>query len=169
VSADMHIITFDPAFLDPEQVKRYVNFDPLEELQQETSEQKQSFQERNAENTAFADLLYHTDSTLDHWDDVWVGQVSWAKASFGLGKDEYIPSVVQHAFDVFMSRGGVTTVDENLISDIIAGFEIPSSSIYESTPPEGEENNWYEGIAKKDDVAKWLHSNIGNWVFCDSW
>jgi hypothetical protein len=169
MSADMHIITFDPTLFDPERVKSYVNFNPLEELNQETSEQKQSFQELNAEHNAFADRLYHAEDSLDHMDNIWIGQVSWLKASFGLGQDKYIPAVVQHTFDVFASRGGATIVDEEFIRDILAGFDLPSSSVYESTPPADEEDNWYAGIAKKDDTEKWLRDNIGKWVFADSW
>lgn len=160
MSADLHIIVIDPDNIGLDEVRAYMSWDGTTTLPGKDLEQM------NEWFNVLSQRLYSDKSVLV--DDVWVGQVSWMKSAF-LENSSYIPAVVSHISELYRKNNGVLQITEENILDILHGFTLPSNSMYEQPAPEGEEDNWFRGIASAEDVEKFLRQHLNAWTVADSW
>ena len=85
--------------------------------------------------------------------DVWVGEISWLKATLLENVEKYVPSTVGQVDDIIGEE--LPEIDMVLMAKIEEAFNSPNETTYR--------------LAKKNDVLKWLSSNKGKRVFTISW
>lgn len=128
---------------------------------------------------------------IGHSEQVWIGQVSWAKAgAYGLAGgdwDDYVPPVVERLHTLFLDAPVLTCA---LAAEATAAFNLPNRSIYGRrtlyTDPETVAVNWAfggdqvrrirhgrhrmlaarsRGVEKARTVKQWLHERIGHRIY----
>ena len=168
MSADLHIILIDPQLIDVELVKKYATFEIPDDAE---GNQFLELQEKYQE---FIPILYGNVQDLESYvypfkEDVWVGQVSWLKASLSGEYDRYIPSLVAHVHQTYFANGGAVVLTDEFIDSLLAGYEQPHDalSIYEDSSIHAEEHE--TGVTRKETLEKFLRSHLGEWSFADSW
>jgi hypothetical protein len=181
MSADMHIIAFDPTRMSVTDVQEYVLADPLAADSPEAIEtilnrqQELSTRLYGGWDAATATDIPSGDVLLD---DVWVGQVSWAKAGLFGGEAafrRYVPRSVEAIQRVYERAGGVIQITPARIPQLTLAFSLPHNSIYErsvgqrgeSLPRAGFLRS--RGVARARDVKHWLEAHAGAYTFVDSW
>lgn len=82
---------------------------------------------------------------------IWVGEVSWLKASMDRDTDTYVPSTILAISKLIR---GITTLSEELIEKVYNAFKFPNRSIYRLNDAEV--------------IKGFLTKNIGKKVFCSS-
>jgi len=85
--------------------------------------------------------------------EIWIGEVSWLKASLTEDKEKYIPSTVMTVSELIGENQPI--LDEELKSSILAAFDLANSTQYD--------------LASKKEVEEWLDKNMGERLFTISW
>lgn len=167
MSADLHIIAFDPASIPVDAVRDYFNFDLLSYDDDDVEGMNAGLDEQDKNSN----LIYG--EGFNFIDDVWVGQVSWGKAGLLGDVDKFVPRSINNLYGFYEKRGWVVQVTEQNIPAIMVALNTKSYSVYETTRGERGERlrgfNRYRGIAEARAVKKFLTRNIGNFTFIDSW
>lgn len=167
MSADLHIITFDPDTIPVDAIRTYFNFDALAFSDDDVDGLMEALKEQDKVQEA----IYGDEQKF--LDDVWVGQVSWGKAGLLGDVDRYVPRSVRNLFAFYENRGWVVQITEQNIPAIMAALNVKSYSIYETGRGErGERPKGfarYRGVAQARTVKKFLTRNIGRHTFIDSW
>jgi hypothetical protein len=83
---------------------------------------------------------------------IWVGEVSWLKASL-TGCDDFVPNTVAAVSEAIGED--LPTIDEALIQQINETFDLPNDTGYE--------------LASKEDIVSWLESHKGEQAFVVNW
>ena len=165
MSADVNVIIFNPDHLTVEEVAEYSNgydigalLDLPAEVREETLDRFESLHSK-----VYMDqkLTNGSIKMLHLEDNCFIGEASMLKATPD-DPNKYIPSVVSHFMDVYAQSGGVILITEPVIVELLAGFDLPSNSIYET-----DKN--HVGVASKERVSEFLHHNLGAWTFVDTW
>jgi len=168
MSADLHIILIDPQLIDVELVKKYATFEVPDNVE---SSKFFELQEKHQERISllYGDVHDFGSYVYPFKEDVWVGQVSWLKASLSGEYDRYVPSLVAHVSQTYFDNGGAVVITDEFIESLLAGYEQhhETPSIYEDSSINAEEHE--TGVTRKETLEKFLRSHLGEWSFADSW
>lgn len=170
MSADLHVIIFDTQNISPEEIKEYASFEVYEGM---PSTEVITRVDRHNELVTEIYGSEDNDFTVAFGEDCWIGQVSWMETlQSAQAKKKHLPAVVQHFEETYVNNGGAMQLTGANIEELLLGFDLPSSSIYEKTALNSKEYDptvgWL-GIAQKEEVAEFLKAHIGKWSFIDSW
>lgn len=168
MSADLHLVAFDPNVIPVDVLRSYLSFDYND---YPTDEELLAAEERNS---AYGEQIYGGEYKF--LDSVWVGQVSWSKAYFLGDADDvnrYVPKSVMSISEFYETRGHVVQITEKVIPALTLAFNLKSDSIYENTRDERggrlPKRKLYRGVNDARSVKKFLQRNIGNYTFAPSW
>lgn len=170
MSADLHVILFEPINISIEAVNEYASFELTDEMAPNELTMRI---ERHGE---LVNEIYgneENDFTVAFGEDCWIGQVSWMKSlQDEQAKKEYIPAVIQYFETMYLENGGTIQLTAENITKLLIGFDLPSASIYERTSM-GETKydptiGWF-GITQKEKVKEFMEAHSGEWSFLDSW
>ena len=84
---------------------------------------------------------------------IWIGEVSWLKASLFGEAEEFIPRTVGTISELIGED--LPVLDDELIGKILAAFDLPNATSY--------------SLNEKEKVAEWLEQYKGQKVFTCSW
>lgn len=170
MSADLNVIVFDGELLTVEEVMGYNRGIDLDQFLSLPPEVAAVLQKNHDDLFEKVYMILEDNDDPDNpnrlkylEDNCWVGQVSTLKAM--LSDDDpsaYIPTVVQHFAHIYEREGGVVLLTEGIISELLAGFDLPSNSVY-------EQDNTNRGIASKEEIGEFLNKHLGSWTFVDNW
>jgi len=188
MSADLHIITFDPKLVSIDIVREYVNYDLDFSLSNEAL---------LAANDRQSDImgqlygpLYNSGLQAEQpWvspllDNAWIGQVSYAKADlFGEGTKaerlatwrRYVPRAVEYIQQAYQRQGGVVQLTPAFAASLMPAFNLLHDSMYEDLRNErgGRQRQpkryRISGVARARDIKTWLNANMGAYSFADTW
>jgi hypothetical protein len=162
MSADLHIITFNPDTLDPALVREFATFEyDYDAKPEDIAIRIKRYNELSDKVTEANDY-----EPIHYVDDVWVGQVSGLKIGSTGNRNDYIPLAVESIGALYKRQGGVVYITPEIIPAITVAFSLPHISKYEQPYPDGQRSR---GIAKARDVKKFLIANIGKPTFVDLW
>lgn len=170
MSADMNVIVFDGELLTVEEVMSYNRGIDIDQFLSLPPEEAAELQKTHDELFEKMYMILEDDENPDNpsrlkylEDNCWIGQVSTLKAMLSDDdSNEYIPTVVQHFTNIYERESGVLLLTETVINELLAGFDLPSNSIY-------EQDNENRGIARKEEVQLFLNKHLGSWTFVDNW
>ena len=106
-------------------------------------------------------------SNCVHWEafyntpEIWVGEVSWAKAFFFKDPESFIPTTVERISELIDDRATVV-IDDRFISQVNEAFEAPNNTSYRMA------DTIYR-LADKDKVVAWLQTHKGSRIIEVSW
>jgi hypothetical protein len=122
------------------------------------------FREGEDENSVTKSSEYHKlYDKISKTPNIWIGEVSWAKASLFEDSDTFIPDTILKIEEILDEYFQIIT--DELIKEIADAFDLPNNTIKKDGVWSG---NGYS-LAKKDDVVKFLKQYIGYKIFTVSW
>lgn len=98
-------------------------------------------------------LRKEVDKRIDYTPNIWIGEVSWLKASLFGDSENFIPSTVQQISDIIGED--LPIVDDNLINNIIKAFEVDNKTSY--------------NVTKVKDIKEFLEQYKGKKLFTINW
>lgn len=119
----------------------------------------------NEKKTLEEQIGYHT------WDNIWVGQVSWAK---GLGNpsqhEAWVPTAIETIDQLFENA---PTLTPTLATATMVALNQPNRSNYgkrhwrrAGSRPRLDRSR---GLAKRQHVKRWLDAHLGQRIAAESW
>lgn len=104
------------------------------------------------EKDEYGNILVFDEKKIHNSLNVWVGEVSWLKASLSGDKNAFVPGAIYEIQDIFSE---LPVIDDGLIERVRKAFDLPNTSGYT--------------VSKPDSVISFLEKNRGEIGFTISW
>lgn len=132
MSADLHLRVFDPSIVSETLVREYITLRETELPEGPNAwAEYEKLQERESE---LREVLYHFDEGSRSYsllgDDLWVGNVSWAKADAASWR-KWVPRSVEHFARAYERNGEIVRLTPGFCAHLMTGFNLKHDSAYE--------------------------------------